>query len=308
MSDEIKVGRRTVKITNPDKVLFPEDGFTKRDLIEYYEGIGDVMLPHVKDRLMTLERFPDGIHGERFYSKNVPKYFPDWIDRKTVGKKGGTTTMVVATEKATLVYLGNQAAITTHTSMHRVDKLGYPDQVMLDLDPSVDDFNEVRRIAKDVKALLEEIGLVPFVKTSGSRGLHVVAPLDGKADVEAVRAFARDVAIVAAKRDPERVTIEGSKADRKDRLYMDWLRNSYGQHAVSPYGVRARPGAPVAMPLDWDEVNDRKLHPQKWSIESGLKRALTEPDPWSGWRKYARGLRGPRETLDRLLEEVGGRD
>jgi bifunctional non-homologous end joining protein LigD len=307
MSDQIKVGRRTVKITNPDKVLFPEDGFTKRDLIEYYEGIGDVMLPHVKDRLMTLERFPDGIEGERFYSKNVPKYFPDWIDRETVDKKGGTTTMVVVTERATLVYLGNQAAITTHTSMYRVDKLGYPDQLMLDLDPSVDDFNEVRRIAKDVRGILDELGLESFVKTTGSRGLHVVTPLDRRADVETVRVFSRDVALLAAKRDPENVTIERSKADRKDGLYMDWVRNSYGQHAVAPYGVRARPGAPVAMPLDWDEVNDKKLHPQKWSIKSGLKRALTEPDPWSGWRKKARGLREPRQRLDELLAEVEGK-
>jgi bifunctional non-homologous end joining protein LigD len=304
MSEEIKVGRRTVKITNPDKVLFPEDGFTKRDLIDYYEGISEVMLPHVKDRLMTLERFPDGIDGERFYSKNVPKYFPDWIDRETVPKKGGTTTMVVVTERATLVYLGNQAAITTHTSMHRVDKLGYPDQLMLDLDPSVDDFDEVRRIAKDVRGILDELGLASFVKTSGSRGLHVVAPLDRRSDVETVRLFARDVAVLAAKRDPDRVTIEGTKVDRKDRLYMDWVRNSHGQHAVAPYGVRARPGAPVAMPLDWDEVNDKKLHPQKWSIKTGLKRALSEPDPWAGWRKQARGLKEPRKKLDALLAEV----
>ncbi|MGH2807861.1 MAG: DNA polymerase domain-containing protein, partial [Actinomycetota bacterium] len=212
MGEEIKVGRRSIKITNPDKVLFPEDGYTKRDLIEYYEGIGEVMLPYVKDRLMTLERYPDGINGERFYSKNVPKYFPDWIDRETVGKKGGTVTMVVANERATLVYLGNQAAITTHTSMHRVDKLGFPDQLMLDLDPSVDDFAEVRRIAKDVRGIFEELGLAPFVKTSGSRGLHVIAPLDRRADVEAVRAFAHDVALLAAKRDPDRVTIEPSKA------------------------------------------------------------------------------------------------
>jgi bifunctional non-homologous end joining protein LigD len=191
--------------------------------------------------------------------------------------------------------------------MYRVDKLGYPDQLMLDLDPSVDDFNEVRRIAKDMRGILDELGLVSFVKTSGSRGLHVVAPLDRRADVETVRVFSRDVALLAAKRDPEHVTIERSKADRNDGLYMDWVRNSYGQHAVAPYGVRARPGAPVAMPLDWDEVDDKKLHPQKWSIKSGLKRALTEPDPWSGWRKYARGLREPRKRLDELLAEVEGK-
>ena len=301
----VKVGRHTIEITKPDKVLFPDSGFTKADLVEYYRAIAPVMLPHVKQRLMTLERFPDGIEGEKFYSKNIPRYFPDWVDRETVDKKGGTVTHVVCNNEATLVYLAQQAAITPHVSLQRVDKLGYPDQLMLDLDPSVDDFDEVRRIAKDVRSIFEELGLYPVVKTSGSRGLHVVVPLDRSADTESVRAFARDVATLAAARDPEHVTIEGSKADRKDRLYMDWLRNSFGQHAVAPYGVRARPGAPVAMPLDWSEVDSKKLHPQAWSIKTAVARAERDPDPWQGWRRRARSLGGPRKTLDALLAEAG---
>lgn len=300
----VTVGRHTIEITKPDKILFPDPGFTKADLVEYYRAIAPVMLPHVRDRLMTLERFPDGIDGEKFYSKNIPRYFPDWVDRETVGKKGGTVTHIVCNNEATLVYLGQQAAITPHVSLQRVDKLGYPDQLMLDLDPSVDDFTEVRCVAKSVRSLFEELGLFPVVKTSGSRGLHVVVPLDRSADVESVRAFAHDVAAVASARDPERVTIEGSKADRKGRLYMDWLRNSFGQHAVAPYGVRARPGAPVAMPLDWSEVDSKKLHPQAWSIKTAVKRAERDPDPWKGWRRRARSLGGPRKTLDALLAEV----
>lgn len=285
-------------------MLFPSDGFTKADLVEYYRAVGPVMLPHVKDRLMTLERFPDGIDGEQFFSKNIPRYFPAWIDRETVAKKGGTVTHIVCNNEATLVYLGQQAAITTHVSLHRIDKPGYPDQLMLDLDPSKDDFDEVRRIAKEVRALFEELGLPTVVKSSGSRGLHVIAPLDRSADAEFVRVFARDVARVAAARDPDRVTTETTKVDRKGRLYMDWIRNSPAQTAVAPYGVRARPGAPVAMPLDWSEVDDKKLDPQKWSIKTAIPRIEKEPDPWEGWRRRARSLKTPRQVLDGLAAEV----
>ena len=288
-------------------MLFPADGYTKADLVEYYRVVGPVMLPHVKDRLMTLERFPDGIEGEQFFSKNIPLYFPDWIDRETVAKKGGTVTHIVCNNEATLVYLGQQAAITTHVSLHRIDKPGYPDQLMLDLDPSEDDFDEVRRIAKEVRALFEELGLAPVVKSSGSRGLHVIAPLDRGSDAEFVRLFARDVARVAAARDPERVTTETTKVERKGRLYMDWVRNSPAQTAVAPYGVRARPGAPVAMPLDWSEVDDKKLHPQKWSIKTAVRRIENEPDPWAGWRRRARSLKTPRKRLDALLAEAGAK-
>lgn len=300
---ERRIGRRLVKITKPEKVLFPDAGFTKADLVDYYAAVASLMLPHVKGRLMTLERFPDGIEGERFYSKNIPKYFPDWIDSETVAKKGGTTTHVVCNEQATLVYLANQACITPHVSMHRVDKLGYPDQLMLDLDPSVENFNEVVRVAQAVRSLFDELGLSSVVKTSGSRGLHVVVPLDRRHEVEEVRAFARDVAIVVAARDQRRVTTETSKAARKDRLYLDWVRNSPGQHAVAPYGVRALPSAPVAVPLEWDELGDRKLHAQRWTIKSTIDRIEQNGDAWNGWRRRARSLREPRKRLDGLLEE-----
>ena len=303
MAESLRVGRYSVKITNSDKILFPDAGLTKRDLIEYYDAIGAVMLPHVKGRLMTLERYPDGIDGEKFYSKNIPKYFPDWVDRATVAKKGGTVTHIVCNNRATLVYLGNQAAITPHVSLHPADDLAHPDQLMLDLDPSIEDFREVVRIALDVRDTFDELGLTSVVKTSGSRGLHVVVPLDRSQDAATVRRFARDVAVLIAARDPERVTIESTKVDRGRRLYMDWARNSPGQHAVAPYAVRAKPSAPVAVPLDWSELDDRKLHPQGWPMKAAVERVRTGPDPWAGWRRRARSLDKPRWRLDRLLEE-----
>lgn len=301
---KVKAGRRTIAVSNPDKVLFPDDGYTKGDLIDYYQAVAPVMVPHTRDRLATLERYPDGIGAHRFFNKDAPKHFPEWIDRKTVPKKGGTVSHVVINGAATLVYLGQQACITPHVTLHRVDDLDHPDQLMLDLDPSTDDFTVVRTTALALRDLLDELGLFSVVKTSGSRGLHIVVPLDGSADFSTVRSFAFDLAEVLAGRDPNRVTTETSKAQRGDRLFVDWLRNSFGQHAVAPYAVRARTGAPVAMPLDWSEVEDPKLDPRAWTIKNALDRIEREPDPWKSWRRRARGLVRARTRLGRLSEEL----
>jgi len=300
----VKAGGRTIDISNPDKVLFPDDGYTKRDLVEYYEAVAATMLPHTRDRLATLERYPDGIGAHRFFNKDAPKHFPGWIERATVPKKGGTVSHVVITDRATLVYLAQQACVTPHVTLHRTDDLEHPDQFMLDLDPSTDDFSIVRRTALTLREILEEIGLFSVVKTSGSRGLHIVVPLDRSSDFPTVRSFSFDLAHLLAMRDPDNVTVETSKAERGERLFVDWLRNSFGQHAVAPYGVRARPGAPVAMPLDWSEVEDPKLDPRAWSIKSAIPRISDTPDPWKGWRRRARGLGGPRRRLDRLRSEA----
>jgi len=301
---KLKVGRRTIEITNPDKVLFPDDGFTKADLVGYYEAVAPSMLPHTRDRLATLERYPDGIAAHRFFNKDAPKHFPDWIDRATVPKKGGTVDHVVIGDAATLVYLAQQACVTPHVTLHRADDLEHPDQLMLDLDPSTDDFSIVRTIALVLREILEDLGLFSVVKTSGSRGLHIVVPLDRSTDFPTVRSFAFDVAELLALRDPDRVTVETSKVERRDRLFVDWLRNSFGQHAVAPYGVRARRGAPVAMPLDWDEVEDPQLDPRAWSIKTAVDRLNDSADPWAGWRRRARGLGDARKRLDRMRSEL----
>lgn len=303
MSEEIKVGRRTISVSSLDKVLFPDSGYTKRDLIEYYETIADVMIPHTRDRLMTLERFPNGIEQDRFFAKDAPKYYPDWIPRARVPKKGGTVNHVVCNERATLVYAAQQNAITVHVSMNKIDALMNPDMMMFDLDPTLDDFNAVRSIAKVVRDLLDELDLYSVVKTSGSRGLHVVVPLDGSADYSEVHDFAKDAANLLAARD-DRVTTQRSKADRGDRLLMDWWRNNYAQTAVAAYTVRARPGAPVAMPIHWDEVGDKKLSPQGWNVKTAPKRIADEGDAWRGWRRRAKSLTKARRKLDALLADA----
>lgn len=301
MIESVRVGRRSVAVSKLDKVLFPDAGYTKGDVIRYYRDIATFMVPETKGRPMTLERFPDGLHGERVFSKGIPKYFPPWIARAKLKKEGGTVTHVVSNDAATLVYLANQATITQHVGLSRVDRIDRPDQVMFDLDPATDDFAPVRHAARVVKSLLEDVGLIPFVKTSGSKGLHVVAPLDRSATYDEVRPFARDFAHLLAARHPGELTIEHRKDKRRGRLLLDWMRNAYGQTAVAPYSLRARPGAPVAMPIDWDEVDDDGVTATRYTIENAVQHAASRP--WTGWRRHARSLGRPRRALDALIAE-----
>lgn len=296
----MRVGRREVQITNPDKAMFPDDGISKADLVDYYVGIADRMLPHIKDHLLTLVRYPDGIEGKRFFQKDASDYFPEWIQRKTVPKdKGrGKVSHVVANDKPTLAYLGNQAAIELHMSLSRRDRVDSPDQMIFDLDPSDDDFTLIRKTALRLKAVLEDLGFHPVVKTSGSRGLHVVVALAREDPYEQVRRFARDLATLMAERQPELLTVEGRKDKRKGRLFLDWLRNSRGATNAAPYSLRARPGAPVSMPISWSEVEDRRLTAQRYKMKDALAESS---DPWKGWRRHARSLKKPRRDLDRLL-------
>jgi bifunctional non-homologous end joining protein LigD len=301
MPERIKVGRRAIEISNPDKLMFPDDGITKRDLVDYYLNIADVMLPEIKGRLLTMERFPNGIDGKRFYQKDMSDYFPDWIDRKTVPKQGGgRVTHVVARDKATLVYLANQACITLHMSLSRKDTVDHPDQMIFDLDPSADDFAEIRHAALDLKDVLDDLGLHSVVKTSGSRGLHVTIPLDRKEDFKSVRKFARTLAGHFAEQHPDRLTIEARKEKRRGRIFVDWLRNSNGATAVAPFAVRARSGGPVATPVSWDEVRSSRLSPRRYVMKDVLKRMATEEDPWKGWRRKARSLKEPSRRLERI--------
>lgn len=302
---KVRAGRRTIEITNPDKVLWPGDGYTKADLVEYYEAVAGVMVPHTKDRLATMERYPDGIAAHRFFNKDAPKHFPDWIQRVTAPKRGGEVNHVVINDAATLVYLAQQACITPHVTMHRADDFEHPDQLMLDLDPSTDDFSVVRETALAVREVLDELGLFSVVKTSGSRGLHIVSPLDRSTPFKKVQSFVLELAELLVARDPDRLTVEFSKSDRGNRLFVDSLRNRFGQTAVAPYAVRPIPGAPVALPLAWDEVEDTGLDPRAWSIKSAPTRIEEIGDPWRGWRRKARGLAKPRARLDALRSEAG---
>ncbi len=288
-----------VEISNPDKVLFPDDGITKADLKRYYGRVAAAMLPHVRGRPVHMQRFPDGIDGEEIQQKQAPDYFPELVRRVEVKRKGGgSVTHPVIDNAETIAYLAGQACITPHTWLSRADRLDNPDQLVFDLDPPGRDLDALRAAAKALKALLEELGLVAYLKTTGSRGLHVTAPLDRSAGFDEARAFARQVADLLAAREPSRFTTQQRKDRRRGRLYLDTARNAYAQTAVAPYAVRALPGAPVACPVDWRELN--RVEPQMFTLRNTLQRLARKRDPWAGIWDDARALPEPSR-----LEQLG---
>jgi bifunctional non-homologous end joining protein LigD len=302
MNDQIvEVAGHDVKLSNQGKVLFPAAGLTKADLIDYYERIAPVMLPHLAGRPLSLVRYPNGVEAEGFMQKNASDYFPDWIRRARLAKQDGAVEHVVAEDAATLVYLANQACVTFHVGLSRVDRIDHPDRMVIDLDPSDDDFAKIKRAAKEARALLEEVGLVPFLQTTGSRGLHLWVPLDRSADFDKVRDFAAQIAELLVARRPHELTTAQRKAKRGDRVLVDVARNAYAQTAVAPYSVRARPQAPVATPLDWAELDDPKLEPQRYTIRNLFRRLGRKQDPWAEISRHARPLEPARRRLESLL-------
>jgi bifunctional non-homologous end joining protein LigD len=297
----IRAGRRAVTVSRPDKVLFPADGVTKRDLAEHYARVAPAMVPLVRSHPVALERFPDGINGMRFYHKNM-KHTPEWVQTVKVGKRDGELDQVVVEEAATLVWMADQACITPHIWLSRADKLMYPDQMIVDLDPPEGKFGEARRVALVVRALLDELGLPSYPKTTGGKGLHVMVPLDRKLRFDEVRGFADRLGAVLVADDPRRLTMQFRKEKRGDRLFVDMGRNAYAQHAVAPFAVRPRDGAPVATPLDWSEVEDRRLKPEPFTITAVAARVERGDDSWGPLR--GRSLTGPARRLARM-EPVG---
>ena len=296
----VRVDGREVEISRPEKVLFPADGITKGELVEYYARIAPRMLPHLRDRPLTLERYPNGINTKRFFQKEVSSYFPKWIPTVTVPKVGGTVTHVICNETATLVYLANQACVTPHIFLSRADKLDIPDQLVFDLDPQGDEFDVVRTTALDFKQLLDELGLPAYVKTTGSRGLHVVVPLRRKEPYDAVRSFGRELAAIIVSQAPESRTMEQLKANRGGRIFIDTNRNGYAQLVAPAYAVRARQGAPVSVPLAWSELKKKSLRSNSYTIRTVFARLDQAPDPWAEFWKSGVLLSNARRRLARL--------
>ncbi len=306
MSGQIRIGTHEIEITNPDKFIFPQDGITKEDLVHYYERIADTMLPHIRDRIISMERYPEGIMEDGFYQKRIPDSFPDWIERTPVDirEEGGRQWQVVIRDKATLVYIADQACITPHVWLSRVDRIQRPDRLVFDLDPSDEGFESVRDGSGMIRNILEELELVPFVMTTGSQGLHVVVPIERNVSFEDSRAFARDVARLMSVRYPEQVTDQIRKSKRGGRLFIDYLRNSFGQTTVAPYAMRPHPGAPVATPIDWRELEDFELTSQAYTISNIFRRLGQKSDPWKDIRKSQRSLTKARPLLDAMMGEV----
>jgi bifunctional non-homologous end joining protein LigD len=296
----VRVGRVTVELSHTDKVLFPGDNITKGDLVAYYRRAAEMMLPFLRDRPLAMRRYPDGITGPAIMQKNVPDYFPDWITRADVRKQGGSLHQVICDKQATVVYLANQACIELHAFLSRLDRIDDPDQLIFDLDPpDANRFGDVRTIALRLRQLLEdELGLSTFVKTTGGKGLHVHVPLDATADFDTARGFALEVAGLFAARNPDLATTEQRRDNRGTLVYLDVMRNAYAQLAVAPYSVRARPGAPVATPLSWGELNE-SLNPGQFTILTVPDR-IGGSDPWAGLSRRRSGLARAQQRLRRL--------
>jgi bifunctional non-homologous end joining protein LigD len=287
----VRAGARTVTISNPGKALFERPTITKLDLARYYERVAEAMLPHIRDRPLALEVFPQGIADHGFFMKSIPNYFPDWIATAKVPKRRGSLTQMLAHDAATLVYLAGQNAVTPHIWLSRADELRKPDRLILDFDPSPGvRFADVRAAARDAGERLRDAGLSTFAMVTGSRGVHVVCPLRRGPTFGGVHRFARALAEAMVADDPKHLTLEWHRADRGRRIYVDVNRINYAQHVVAPYGVRARPRGPVAMPIQWGELSDPRLKPDRWTVRNTAERLREQGDAWRGINRRARKL------------------
>ncbi|MFJ2745777.1 non-homologous end-joining DNA ligase [Streptomyces sp. NPDC087440] len=295
---EVRAGRHTVTVHRPDKLLFPDVGVTKADLAAYYRRMALFLLPQLRDRPLMLERLPDGVKGPRFVQKDTPAAWPEWVRRVRVDKEGGTIRHLVCEDSATLVHLADQACLSLHRWLSRTDRLPWPDRLVFDLDPPGDDFAAVRDAARWLGELLDELHLSSAPMTTGSKGLHVVVPLNGHTTYDESRSFAKGVAEVLAERHPSRLTTAVRKRARGDRLYLDVQRNGYAQTAVAPWSPRARPGAPVAVPVTWEQVSSPDVTARTWSlgdVDAVLDQARR--NPWEGIMRRGRGLGPARRRL-----------
>ncbi|HEX4907561.1 MAG TPA: non-homologous end-joining DNA ligase [Actinomycetes bacterium] len=302
----LQVGGRTVQVSSVDKPFFPDAGLKKGDLLAYYRDVAETMLPYLAGRPLNLQRFPNGVNGKGFWQQGASEHFPDWIRTVTVERRGrgGTVDHVVCDDAATIVYQANLSTVTFHAWTSTVEHLARPDLVIIDLDPDPDQGLEVvRAAARSVKAACEEVGLASFIQTSGSRGYHVVMPLQPGPDVEVVRDFAAELALLVAARDPDRLSVEWRKAKRDGRLLLDTARMGYAQTLVAPYSVRPKPEAPVATPIEWSELG--RVEPRTYTVANLRRRLARKPDPWTGMADHAAAFDPVRSRLDELLAEAG---
>jgi bifunctional non-homologous end joining protein LigD len=298
--EKITLGRHSIPILDADKVLVP-DGITKSDIVGYYRQVAEYMLPHLRGRPLIMQRFPEGVGRDGVFQHEAPPSTPDWVKRTPVEHKGKTISYVVCENTASLVYLASQGGITPHVWLSRTDKPEQPDMMIFDLDPTATgEFEAVRMVALSLRALLEELGLPAYLKTTGSRGLHVTVPLNRAAEFETVGQFAGDVASVLAEREPARVTLHPDREKRDAPVFVGTGRNASRQTVVPPYSVRAYQGAPVAAPIDWSELVEGQIWSQRYTTKSVFQRMARKGDPWEEFWRHGRSLKEPRRKLDSM--------
>jgi bifunctional non-homologous end joining protein LigD len=292
-----------ITITHPDKILFPDNGITKGELAAYYEMIAPSMVPHMRARPVTMERYHRGIAAPGFFQKDVSKGFPDWLQRVEVPKKGGTVHHPIVTDTRSLLWLANQNCITPHVWTSRAPELYYPDICVFDLDPSEDNPAQLKAATFQLRDFLAELGLPSWLKTSGSKGFHIVVPLDGKSNMGEVAEFAHTVGTQLVRRDPDNLTQEFHKVDRGRRILVDTGRNGYSATFAAAYAVRAKPGAPVSAPCTWDELQRADIGPRSFTVRTMATRIEAVGDVWADMRKRGRSLRRAIAQLQKMKNE-----
>lgn len=293
-----------VRLTSPDRVLYREQGITKEELARYYESIGDWILPHLEGRPLSFVRCPRGEHEACFFQRRVDESFPRFVKRVRVRVEGEEeeATYAVVDSLPGVVYLAQIGVLELHTWGARRDRLDRPDRLVFDLDPDpAVAWKEVASAAREVRERLDSLGIRSYVKTTGGKGLHVVAPLVRRSGWEEVREFARAVAERMEADSPERYVTEAAKAERTGRVFIDYLRNGYSASAVAAYSTRAREGAPVSVPLSWDEL-DRGVDPARLTVRTVPGRLAKLPaDPWADYHS------DPQQITAATLRELGVR-
>ena len=277
---ELKIGKNVVNISNRQKIYWPDEGFTKGDVIDYYDKIADLILPHLKGRPLSLKRNPNGIRDNGFYHKDAGENAPDYVDVFKVKSESNNKIIdyIVCNNKATLLYVANLGCIEINPWNSTTKKPGHPTWMVIDIDPSdKNTFTEVVDTALAVKRVLDKAGIKSYCKTSGSSGLHVYTPLKNKYDYDTVRDFAQIIASLVQEQLPETTTLERSLSKRGPKIYIDWLQNRTGQTLASVYSLRPVPGASVSAPLDWKEVN-HQLHPKQFTIQNIFQRIKKKGD------------------------------
>jgi len=297
-SQRVRVGGREIQLTNLDKLLWPDDGITKADYIHYVFTMAHRLLPQLKDRPLTVTRYPDGIDGEGFYQKDCPAYAPDWIPTYPVPSEKGdkVTHYIVPQEPATLVWLANQAAIEFHPWMSRIQHPGVPDYSVIDLDPAPGaTFEDVKTVARAVKEVLDHLGLTGYPKLSGATGIHIYVPLEPKYTYAVTSGLAGFIGRIVAGALPDIATNERLVKNRGARVYVDHLQNLPGKTIVAAYSARPKAGAPVSVPFFWEELDF--IHPAQFTLKE-LDKLLSRPDPFSE-------MPAAPHNIDALIPQLG---
>jgi bifunctional non-homologous end joining protein LigD len=284
-----------VRVSNPDKVFWPEEGYTKRDVVAFYADVFARLKPYVKDRLLSLERCPDGMKGSCFFQKEAPKGLPPDTPTKPVQHSNKVTNYVVGGKLETQLALANLGCIALHVWGSRQQEPRKPDWICFDLDPDTGEFADAIPAALRVKEALDALELESFVKTSGGKGIHVFVPIKVGPDADDALAFAERLGTHLSNAYPKQFTMEGRIADRKGRVYLDPFRNGFAQTVVAPYSVRRKPKAPFSMPLAWKQIKTGLDH-TRFNLGTHRK-VLAGPDPWADFWKS-------RQSLARALQAV----